>query len=195
LSYARPGEFRTAITYAYEQYGDQEDEPERQPDEELPLQQSVRFLEYRMVTMNLAGAFPRVQGLPPFARDPYGYGWEHLDEWGRLGKYDWTLRTQLLPINYPFPLHRTFISFDVDPFKLDPRVHLIPAHGLNPSLCTLAADYIRSARKVGFVLLRTIRRIDRMAARNHFTLPSNYDKDWHFGPSWIRLVSYIAYLS
>jgi hypothetical protein len=186
--YAMPGKDVDPLDSRYEQYGDRADDPARKPGEYIPLTRIARFFEYRLTTLNLAGAFPRVQGLAPFASDPYGYRWEHLDEWGRLGKFEWTARTQLLPLRYPFPLHRAFIPFDVVQFDFDPKIHLLQAQGPNPGLRSLAYAFLGRARTAAFVLLRSMRRIDRMTSRFHFVLPSNYDPDWHFGASWMDLL-------
>ena len=186
--YAMPGKDTDPSDSYYEQYGDRADNPTHRPGEYMPLTRIARFFEYRLTTLNLAGAYPRVQGLAPFASDPYGYRWEHLDEWGRLGKFEWTARTQLLPLSYHFPLHRAFIPFDVVLFDFDPRTHLLQAQGTNPSLRSLSHAFLERARNAAFVLLRSMRRIDRMTSRFHFVLPSNYDPDWHFGASWMDLL-------
>ena len=108
----------------------------------MPLTRIACFFEYCLVTLNLAGAYPCVQGLAPFASDPYGYHWEHLDKWGCLGKFEWTAQMQLLPLSYHFPLHRAFIPFDVVLFDFDLRIHLLQAQGTNPSLQSLSHAFL-----------------------------------------------------
>jgi hypothetical protein len=100
-----PGDNTDPLNLHYAQYGDEGDNPEQHPAEYFSLERSAYFYEYTLTMLNLAGAFPQVQGFPQFYKDPYGYCWEDLDEWGWLGKFKWTYRTQLLPINCLFPLH------------------------------------------------------------------------------------------
>lgn len=171
----------------YEQYGDRADNPERRPGEYLPLLHVAYFLEYRITTLNLPGPYPRMQGEAPF-RDPYGYRWEHLDEWGRLGKFEWTARTQYMPPGHPFPIHRAFIPLEVTTFDFDPRVHLVKARGPDPGLRSLSYTFLDNAKYAGIILLKSMYKIDRMTSRYGLTLPSNYDPDWHFGASWMQLL-------
>jgi hypothetical protein len=138
--------------------------------------------------LNLAGPYPCIQGLSPFANDPYGYHWEHLDEWGHLGKFEWMYRTQLLPKNYPFLLHRAFIPLDIPQFNFDPHIHLLQARGSNPNLCSLAVAFLNEVCTAGMMMLCCIRCIDHVKARFHLVLPSDYDPDWHFRSSWSHLL-------
>jgi hypothetical protein len=182
-----PGEATDPEALRYEQYGDRVDNPERRPGEYFSLLHIVRFREYRVTTLNLPGPYPRMQGEAPFA-DPYGYRWEHLDEWGRLGKFEWTARTQYLSPSHPFPIHRAFIPLNVKQFEFDPRAHLVQARGPNPGLRSLTYKFLDNARNTGLLLVRSIRRINRMTSRHGFELPSKHDPDWHFGMSWMQLL-------
>jgi hypothetical protein len=118
----------------YTQYRDEGDNPKQCPMEYFSLEISAYFYEYTLTMLNLVGTLPWVQGFPPFYKDPYGYHWEDLDEWGQLRKFEWTYCTQLLPLNYPFPLHQAFIPFDMKQFNFDPCLHLLEARGPNSSL-------------------------------------------------------------
>jgi hypothetical protein len=97
---------------------------------------------YQLTVLNLAGPYPHIQGLSPFTNNPYSYHWEHLDEWGCLGKFEWMYRTQLLPKNYPFLLHRAFIPLDIPQFNFNPHIHLLQMRGSNPNLHSLAVDFL-----------------------------------------------------
>lgn len=190
--YAMPGKGTDPDDYRYEQYADSTDNPAQRPGEAFEIQKTARFFEYEIRTLNIPGPFPRVQGLPPFARDPYGYNWSHLDEWGRLGKYDWTMRTQLFPKDYPFPIHRALVPLDIDHFNFDPRIHLIQSPGPRSDLYTLAADRLHFLRRSGAILLSCMERFERAASDLSLPLPSVRDPDWHYGRSWLRLLDQSA---
>ena len=138
--YAMPGKGTDPDNYNYEQYADFMDNPTQRPGESFEIQKMARFFEYKIRALNIPGPFPQVQGLSPFARDPYGYNWSHLDKWGCLGKYNWTMQTQLFPKDYPFPIHQALVPLDVDHFNFDPWIHLIQSPRPQTGLYTLSVD-------------------------------------------------------
>jgi hypothetical protein len=186
--YAMPGKGTDLDDYNYEQYADFMDDPAQRSGESFEIQKAVRFFEYEIRALNIPGPFPRVQGLPPFTRDPYGYNWSHLDEWGCLGKYDWTMRTQLFPKDYPFPIHQALVPLDVDHFNFDPRTHLVQSPGPRTGLYTLSVDRLHYLRHSGAIIRGCMERYERAATDLSLPLPSARDPDWHFGRSWLRLL-------
>jgi hypothetical protein len=182
--YAMPGKGTDPDDYRFEQYADLLDNPAQISRGQLDIPRTARFFEYEIKTLNIPGPLPRAQGLPPF-KDPYGYGWEDLDEWGRLGKFDWTMRTQMLPITRPFPLHRACIPLNTKYFDFDPRVHLVESPGPRANLYTLPDTRLRALQQCGTAILHCMIRIEFVAQELSLTLPSARDTDWHFGQSWI----------
>jgi hypothetical protein len=190
--YAMPGKGTELDDYRYEQYADFTDDPAQRPGEAFEIQKATRFFDYEIRTLNIPGPLPRVQGLAPFARDPYGYNWSHLDEWGRLGKHDWTMRTQLFPKDYPFPIHRALIPMEITRFNFDPRTHLVQSTGPRAGLYTLSAARLRILRHGGAVVLNCMERFERASADLSLPLPTARDPDWHYGRSWLRLLDQSA---
>jgi hypothetical protein len=186
--YTMPGDGTDPADPYHAQYRDEEDNPDQHPAEYLSTQQCACFFIYCLTMLNLVGPYPCIQGLSPFANDPYGYCWEHLDEWGRLGKFKWTYRTQLLPKNYPFLLHQVFIPLNIPQFNFDPRIHPLQARGSNPNLHSLAVAFLNKVRTAGMTMLCCIRHINHVKAHFHLVLPLDYDPDWHFGLSWSHLL-------
>ena len=192
--------FRTGTIYATDrsggdygtkgpiQYGDQFDNPERRASYGTLLYRPARYYDYSLSTLNLPGTYPRVAGVPSFRGDPYGYQVEDFDELGGLGKFEWTRRTQLLPIDADFPLHRAFIPFDLYVYEFDVRQHVVPARGPNTSLHVLERKYIERALAAGQDLLRLFQRIRDITLTSKVELLSDPDPDWHFGGSWMRLI-------
>jgi hypothetical protein len=169
------------------QYGDFLDDKARQSKARHLATPTARFYDYSIRTLNLPGPFPRIQGRAPF-RDPYGYTWEHLDEWGRLGKFEWTARTQLLPQHDAFPLHRAFIPTNIPQFTFDPRVHIVESGSSNPDLRALDSQFLRRVTEAGASLSRGLDVVRRMTTTSKVELLSHPDFDWHFGASWLDLL-------
>ncbi|KAF9508758.1 hypothetical protein BS47DRAFT_1365749 [Hydnum rufescens UP504] len=170
------------------QYSDHVDDPERRASYGSLLYQLARCFEYRIETLNLAGPLPRVQGIPSFHSDPYSYQWQHLNEWGTLGKFEWTRRTQLLPMDANFPLHRAFITFDTSIFKFDLCSHIAQARGQDPSLHVLERGFIEHALSTSSDLIRCLQWVNAITSHNKVELLSELDPNWHYGSSWMHLI-------
>jgi hypothetical protein len=175
-------------TRDYVQYGDYTDDPQRRAPYGTPIYRAARYYEYSLTSLNVVGPFPRVPGVPSFRQDPYGYKWEHLDEWGSLGKFDWTKRPQLMPLDVEYPLHRAFIPLDNLVYKFDLRAHVVPAGGPDESLRVVEYDYLNRVAKAGRELSICLARIRDITAQSKVQLLSEPDEDWHYGPSWDRLL-------
>ena len=170
------------------QYGDQFDDPERRASYGSLLYRPARYYDYSIQALNLPGPFPRVPGVPSYRSDPYSYQVEDFDELGGLGKFEWTRRTQLLPVDVEFPLHRAFVPLDLTAYEFDIRKHVVQARGPDQSLRVLERAYIEKAMSAGQGLARCLQRIRDVSLSSKVELLSEPDPDWHFGASWMRLL-------